>query len=64
MIADFRGRGQAMFLVSSVKKLRFSGTAPEKWPLRGNSPGYNGSHYQAIHQDEVHKLLQALKIRA
>ena len=53
-----------MFLVSSVKKLRFSGTAPEKWPLRGNSPGYNGSHYQAIHQDEVHKLLQALKIRA
>ena len=34
-----------------------------KSPLRGSSPGYKGSHYQAI-QDEVHKLLQALKIRA
>ncbi len=39
----------------------FPGLSPEKWPLRGSSPGSKGSHYQAI-QDEVHKLLQALKI--
>ena len=41
----------------------FPGLRPEKWPLRGSSPGYKGSHYQAI-QDEVRKLLQALKIPA
>src|SRR5271157_1069737 len=41
----------------------FSGLSPEKWPMRGSSPGYIGCHYQAI-QDEVRKLLQALKIRA